>query len=192
MNPVITELDEETGEWEIVSDHDDEQSTLDQLIESMTGDGATRMAADFTESDHPRSDDGKFSKGGMVSRGAGNKAKAAKKSMEQYGKKKEPAETEPIADHGQVDHDAFKADFDRAYAKYEQGTHGTSLRGMVSFHDLRAEMPHYSREEFDQGVRKLREDDHYTAEPPHKQTQPGVREAGIQEGKDNLVWISRK
>lgn len=34
-DPIITELDEDSGEWEIVTDHDDETSTLDQLIEAI-------------------------------------------------------------------------------------------------------------------------------------------------------------
>ena len=32
MTPIITDQDPETGEWEIVTDHDDEESTMDQLI----------------------------------------------------------------------------------------------------------------------------------------------------------------
>lgn len=101
-------------------------------------------------------------------------------------------QTEESRQSGPVDHIQFKRDFDAAYKTLEGGNGETSHRGLVSFHDLRAALPHYTREQFNAGVRKLREDDHYTAETPHKQTAPGVREAGIQEGPDNFVWLSRK
>ena len=54
--PIITELDEQTGEWEIVSDHDDDSSTLDELID-VIGDGVRKMSSSDqkkTADDDPR------------------------------------------------------------------------------------------------------------------------------------------
>ena len=48
MTPIISEQDPETGEWEIVVDHDDEKATLDQIAEMLVSRSGTTPAETAT------------------------------------------------------------------------------------------------------------------------------------------------
>lgn len=92
---------------------------------------------------------------------------------------------------------AFHSDFESAFTKAVQGDR-VSSRGpandsaLISMEDIRRLMPKsYSREDVDKGIRKLREAGKYTMETAHGKTTPEMREAGIREGSDNLIWISK-
>jgi HK97 family phage prohead protease len=87
----------------------------------------------------------------------------------------------------------FESEFHQAYDKADP-----SGRGLVTVKKLRDLLPHYSREEFDAGLRKLRMSDHYTMDSSQGSTAKGAvlndadRQAGIKEGTSHLVYVSRK
>lgn len=52
-NPIVTEFDEESGEWELAETEDDEH-LLNELIDSIDTTIAITMPDDPDEQDHPR------------------------------------------------------------------------------------------------------------------------------------------
>ena len=80
---IITELDEETGEWEIVDDEDDDDdSTLDQLIDALPlGGKAMRFSTDASGHEHK----GKGEGGGQfTSKGGSGSSINANKKYERH------------------------------------------------------------------------------------------------------------
>lgn len=83
---------------------------------------------------------------------------------------------------------AFEAAFERLLAKADG-------RNFIKVFDLRRELPQFSREAFDAGLRKLRETDKFTMESyegnnrryPEEEIQAGIREGG-----SILIHVSRK
>lgn len=130
-----------------------------------------QRSLDFDEDEHPRGDDGKFARGG---------GKATTKAASKSTSKPKHAPT----------------DIHQAVQKIIDGDRKSSLgqghTTLVSMEDLRRHLPQYSKEELDAEIRKLRESGEYTMETGHGRTTPEMRDAGIKEGPDNLIWISRR
>jgi hypothetical protein len=140
--PVSVEAAEKAGED--IQEHGSDPKT------------SSRMSSSFTESDHPRDDDGKFTSGGGSTK------------------------------HGPTD-------IKSAVAKVLSGDKGSSIgsgdAAMISLEDVRRHLPHYSKEELDAEILKLRESGEWTLEPAHGRTTETMRGAGIKQGKDNFIWL---
>lgn len=95
-----------------------------------------------------------------------------------------PAPAAPPAD--------FPAAFEAAFCRV--AARGSGWRPVL-VHDLRAELPQFTREQFDAGLRALRLADRYTMDSSQGgdvRLTEEQRRAGIQEGSSLLVYVSRK
>jgi antitoxin component of MazEF toxin-antitoxin module len=84
---------------------------------------------------------------------------------------------------------SFSSDFDKAYSALD-----TKGRGMIPIHALRSALPHYTNEQFNKEVRKLREEGKLSADSSEGDTvafTDAQRAAGITEGGTRFMYLSK-